>query len=102
MPCGAPSQPRHNPEDESGSRVSAETRETLQEGTNHAARPDRWWGRDDTLNCSMCCSVSTTHFRKVQGTGTVVLFYNRVQIMQPSQISGQEVILPGRGTKRPW
>ena len=47
MPCGASSQPRHNPEDESGSRVSAETRETLQEGTNHAARPDRW-GRDDT------------------------------------------------------
>ena len=101
MPCGASSQPRHNPEDESGSRVSAETRETLQEGTNHAARPDRW-GRDDTLNCSMCCPVSTTHFLRVQGTGTVVLFYNRVQIMQPSQISGQEVILPGGGTKRPW
>ena len=54
------------------------------------------------LNCSMCCSVSTTHFLRVQGTGTVVLFYNRVQIMQPSQISGQEVILPGGGTKRPW
>ena len=49
VPCGASSQPRHNPEDESGSRVSGETRETLQQGTNHAA-PDSWL-RDATMGC---------------------------------------------------
>ena len=43
VPCalawlaGPPCSAWHNPEDESGSRVSGETRETLQQGTNHAA-----------------------------------------------------------------
>ena len=51
VPCalawlaGPPCSGWHNPEDESGSRVSGETRETLQQGTNHAA-PDSWLLQD--------------------------------------------------------
>ena len=47
LPCALPGHLSHNPEDESGSRVSGETRETLQQGTNHAA-PDSWL-RDATM-----------------------------------------------------